>query len=90
MTQDPSTLADAPPQPFRCDILTLFPALFAGVRTEGLLGKAIEDGLVELNLHNWRDWTHDRHRLVAEPQNELVGEDLECGDLGQLLVGPIG
>lgn len=66
MTQDPSTLADAPLQPFRCDILTLFPALFAGVRTEGLLGKAIEDGLVELNLHNWRDWTHDRHHVVDD------------------------
>ncbi len=51
---------------YRFDILTLFPALFDAVRGEGLLGKAVETGMVGLHTHNFRDWTHDRHRTVDD------------------------
>ena len=52
--------------PYRFDILTLFPALFEPVRSEGLLGKAIDGGLVGLHTHNFRDWTTDKHRTVDD------------------------
>ena len=42
-------------------ILTLFPGYFTGTLEAGLLGKAIEDGLVDLQVHNLREWTQDRH-----------------------------
>ncbi|MBM4341914.1 MAG: tRNA (guanosine(37)-N1)-methyltransferase TrmD [Deltaproteobacteria bacterium] len=51
---------------YRFDILTLFPGLFDAARGEGLLGKAIETGLVDVHTHNFRDWTHDRHRTVDD------------------------
>ncbi len=36
------------------EVLTLFPNLFKGFLDEGLLGKAVEKGLIEVNLHNFR------------------------------------
>ena len=50
----------------RFDILTLFPAIFDGYRSQSLLNKAIERGLVELNLWDFREWTTDRHRSVDD------------------------
>jgi tRNA (guanine37-N1)-methyltransferase len=42
-------------------ILTLFPEYFSGPLGTGLLGKALEDDLAKLVIHNLRSWTHDRH-----------------------------
>lgn len=50
----------------RFDILTLFPGLFDGFLSESVLNKAIERGLIEVNLFNPRDWTTDRHRQVDD------------------------
>ena len=48
----------------KVDVLTLFPAMFAGPMDESILRRARESGRLELALHDLRGWTHDRHRTV--------------------------
>ena len=50
----------------RIDILTLFPAMFAGPLDESIVKRARSAGLLDLQIHNLRDWTHDRHRTVDD------------------------
>ncbi len=50
----------------KVDVLTLFPAMFAGPLDESILRRARESGRLELALHDLRDWTHDRHRTVDD------------------------
>ena len=47
-------------------ILTLFPEAFAGYREASILGRAVEQGLVELHLVNIRDFARDRHRTCDD------------------------
>ncbi|MGO4691861.1 tRNA (guanosine(37)-N1)-methyltransferase TrmD [Glaciibacter sp. 2TAF33] len=49
----------------RIDIVTIFPEFF-DVLDLSLLGKARQSGLIELGVHNLRDYTHDRHRTVDD------------------------
>ena len=46
----------------RIDILTLFPEMFDGVLSAGVVGRAAERGLLEFNVLNIRDYTEDKHR----------------------------
>jgi tRNA (guanine37-N1)-methyltransferase len=50
----------------RFDVLTLFPEIFTGYLGQSLLKLAIDRGLVRIELHNIRDWTHDKHRSVDD------------------------
>ena len=50
----------------KIDVLTLFPAMFAGPLDESIVKRAREAGLLDLKIHNLRDWTHDRHRTVDD------------------------
>ncbi|MCC5948805.1 MAG: tRNA (guanosine(37)-N1)-methyltransferase TrmD, partial [Nitriliruptoraceae bacterium] len=50
----------------RIDVLTIFPAWFEGPFTTSLLGKAIDDGRLDVRVHDLRDWTTDRHRTVDD------------------------
>jgi len=50
----------------KIDVLTLFPAMFAGPLDESIVQRARKSGRLELNLHNLRDYTHDRHRTVDD------------------------
>jgi tRNA (guanine37-N1)-methyltransferase len=50
----------------RVDVFTIFPAIFEGPLRESLLGKAIEASLIEVNVHDLRDHTTDRHRQVDD------------------------
>ena len=50
----------------KIDVLTLFPAMFAGPLDESIVKRARDKGLVDLKIHNLRDWTHDRHRTVDD------------------------
>jgi len=50
----------------RFDVLTLFPEIFSGYLTQSLLKLAIERGLVDVRLHNIRDWTRDKHHNVDD------------------------
>ncbi len=49
----------------RIDIVTIFPEFFS-VLDVSLLGKARESGLIELAVHDLRDFAHDRHRSVDD------------------------
>jgi tRNA (guanine37-N1)-methyltransferase len=59
------TAGAAPSAALRLDALTIFPAYLEPLRL-GLVGKAIERGIVDLAVHDLRDWTHDVHRTVDD------------------------
>jgi tRNA (guanine37-N1)-methyltransferase len=50
----------------KIEVLTLFPAMFAGPLDESIIKRARDSGLLEFKLHNLRDWTHDRHKTVDD------------------------
>jgi tRNA (guanine37-N1)-methyltransferase len=50
----------------RIDVLTLFPEMFSGPLDVSMVGRARERGLLDLRIHNLRDWTHDRHKTVDD------------------------
>lgn len=49
----------------RIDIVSIFPEYFAPLQLS-LIGRAIADGVLEVRVHDLRDWTHDRHRTVDD------------------------
>ena len=50
----------------RVDVFTIFPEYLAGPLGTSLLGRARERGLLDLRVHDIRDWTDDRHRSVDD------------------------
>jgi len=50
----------------RCDVLTLFPEMFGGPLQAGVLGRAIEAGLLQVHIHNIRDYAEDKHQVVDD------------------------
>jgi tRNA (guanine37-N1)-methyltransferase len=50
----------------RFDVVTIFPSMFGPVFAQGVVGRAIDRGLVELHAHDLREHTHDRHRQVDD------------------------
>lgn len=50
----------------RFDVLTLFPEMFSGYTGQSLLKRAIERRIVDVQLHNFRDWTKDKHHMVDD------------------------
>jgi tRNA (guanine37-N1)-methyltransferase len=50
----------------RFDVLTLFPEMFPGYLGQSLLKLAIENGLLEVRLHNLRDWAKGKHKQVDD------------------------
>jgi tRNA (guanine37-N1)-methyltransferase len=65
----------------RFDVLTIFPRYFASPLAEGLLGKALEKGIVEVAVHDIRDWAADPHRKVDD---EAYG-----GGPGMVMMAPV-
>jgi tRNA (guanine37-N1)-methyltransferase len=61
------------------DVLTIFPQLFEPFRTVGVLGKAVERGLIGLETHDLRDWSDNRWRqLDDEPYGGGAGMVLQA------------
>jgi tRNA (guanine37-N1)-methyltransferase len=50
----------------RIDVLTLFPEMFDGFRAASIVGRAVQQGLVELHLMNIRDFARDRYGSVDD------------------------
>ena len=87
----------------KIDVITLFPAMFAGPLDESIIQRARKRGLLELGVHNLRDWTHDRHKTVddrpfgggpgmllkPEPIFEAV-ESLAKPETKVIMVSPVG
>jgi tRNA (guanine37-N1)-methyltransferase len=51
----------------RVDVLTLFPGILEGALSESILGRAVEDGLISVNLVNIRDFAEGPHSVTDEP-----------------------
>ena len=50
----------------RFDVVTLFPEIFSGYLDQGLLKKAIDRSLVNIQLHDLRAWSTDKHQKVDD------------------------
>lgn len=50
----------------RIDVLTLFPGIFAGPLDESILKRARDVGILDIQLHDIRDWATDKHRTVDD------------------------
>lgn len=50
----------------RFDVLTIFPEIFSSYLQQSLLKLAIERGLVDVKLWNFRDWSTDKHKSVDD------------------------
>jgi tRNA (guanine37-N1)-methyltransferase len=48
------------------DIFTLFPEVFEPYLQTSILQRARQRGLLEVHLHNIRDWTHDKHHVTDD------------------------
>lgn len=48
------------------DILTLFPAMLEGPLSVSILGKAVDKGLISVDLHNLRDWAEGKHQVTDD------------------------
>ena len=55
-----------PVSAIRFDVLTIFPGMFVGPLDQSILGRAQAAGLVTVQVHDLREWTHDRHRTVDD------------------------
>ncbi|WP_158888965.1 tRNA (guanosine(37)-N1)-methyltransferase TrmD [Amycolatopsis anabasis] len=81
----------------RIDVVTIFPEYLDPLRA-ALLGRAIDRGLIEVGVHDLRDWTHDVHRavddapygggpgMVMKPQIWGPALDDVCGEGSRLVV----
>src|SRR5512136_2568920 len=63
----------------RFEIFTLFPQVFEPYLETSILQRARQNGLVEVHLHNIRDWTTDRHHTT---------DDLPYGGGGGMVMKP--
>ena len=50
----------------KIDILTLFPSMFEGFLNESIIKRAIDKKIVEINIHNIRDYSQDKHKKVDD------------------------
>jgi tRNA (guanine37-N1)-methyltransferase len=50
----------------RIDVLTLFPQMFEVPFSFGIFKRAVDNRLVNINLHNIRDFSHDKHNIVDD------------------------
>ncbi len=47
-------------------IVTIFPEFFDSTLAHGVVARAIENGTIQVKIHNLRDWTSDRHKTVDD------------------------
>jgi tRNA (guanine37-N1)-methyltransferase len=70
----------------RFDIVTIFPEFFAGIFTHGIVRRAQAEGLLTVDVHDLRAFTHDRHRTVDDrPFGGGEGMVLKPGPLAEAL-----
>ena len=88
----------------RIDILTLFPEMFDGVLSASMLGRAQANGLIDIRVHNIRDYTDNKHKkaddypfgggaglvMMAQPIYDCMDAVLEDGTARRILMTPRG
>jgi tRNA (guanine37-N1)-methyltransferase len=50
----------------RFDIITIFPEMFGSVFSKGVIKRALDKGLIEVHVHNLRDFTFDKHKQIDD------------------------
>ncbi len=66
----------------KIDILSLFPEMFEGFLHTSIIKRAIEKGVVEIHVHDFREFAHDRHKSVDDtPYGGGQGMVLMCQPL---------
>jgi len=50
----------------RFDIITIFPEMFGSIFSAGVIKRALEKELIEVHVHNLRDFSHDKHKQVDD------------------------
>ena len=61
------------------DVMTLFPDMVKGVLSESIIGRAQNGGLIEVDCHNIRDFSVDKHRKTDDtPYGGGVGMVMTC------------
>lgn len=50
----------------KIDLLTLFPGMIRGFLTESMIGRAAEADLLQIRVHNLRDWATDKHQVTDD------------------------
>jgi tRNA (guanine37-N1)-methyltransferase len=48
------------------DIITAFPKMVTPPLEESIIGKAVANGIVQINVHDLRNWTDDKHRTIDD------------------------
>ncbi|MDD4311378.1 MAG: tRNA (guanosine(37)-N1)-methyltransferase TrmD [Eubacteriales bacterium] len=88
----------------RIDILTLFPEMFDGVLSASMLGRAQANGLLDIRVHNIRDYTDNKHKkaddypfgggaglvMMVQPIYDCMDAVLEGGKARRILLTPRG
>jgi tRNA (guanine37-N1)-methyltransferase len=70
----------------KIDVLTLFPEMFTGPIDASILQRARQTGLLELRVHNLRDYTHDNYKTVDDrPFGGGPGMVLKCEPIFEAL-----
>ena len=70
----------------KIDILTLFPEMFQSVFNESIVKRAVDSNLVEINIHNIRDYSLDPHHKVDDtPYGGGEGMVLMCQPIFDLV-----
>ncbi len=63
----------------KIDILTLFPEMFTGFLETSIIARAIENGYIDIKVHNFRDYSTDKHKRVDDyPYGGGAGMVLMC------------
>lgn len=88
----------------RIDILTIFPEMFEGVLGSSMLGRARQNGLIDIRVHNIRDYTDNKHKktddypfgggagmvMMAQPIFDCVDAVLGGEKARRILLSPRG
>lgn len=88
----------------RIDVLTLFPEMFPGVLESSILGRAGQSGLLEIGLHNIRDFADNKHNkvddypfgggaglvMMAQPIFDCIEAVLQGAHARRILLSPRG
>ena len=78
MSSPNNNQTETPRGSLRIDVVTLFPEIFSGYLTQSLLAKAIDNGLIEIFVHNLRNWS-------ADPKHHKVDDRPYGGGPGMLI-----
>lgn len=70
----------------RIDIITVLPEMLDGFVNQSILARAQRKGLVEIHVHNLRDYTKDKHRKVDDyPFGGFAGMVMKCQPIDDCL-----